>query len=562
MTMIVKEERASELVRVLIVDDSRTVRRIYRNALSPYPMLTIVGEASNGISAIKIAQNVEADVMLLDVEMPGMNGISALPRIKKLCPHLSVIIATAMSEFSARVSFIALSLGASDYLTKPTSSIGSVSVNDFEYDLIQKVLALGVSHHDDKQAEDSPPEPPVPPKTKGTPSLRPGSLQGKKSPLEAESAKRNGMTAALAANEEAYEHRLKRDSMSRDSTSREPTSREPTFREPMSSEPMSRQATPQEAKPQEVTPQRVVGQDSTPTAKPVAPKPRSEFVKPKGAPPAEPSIVLPSQFENRFDPTTSDRLMRERRPASAPLVRIDRALLRDRECTDNAMYFAHLGQVDDDIADQIEDTLSRYSMILPSNRRPRAIAIGGSTGAPNLLHPLIRELTRHRLPIFVCQHMPEYFTAILAEQLSTQKGVDAIEVDAENEVSAGKVYIARGDTHLNVRKSGHRMFAFPSSEAPKFYSRPSIAVMVESLTAAYNGAVLMIMLSGIGKDGGEASIALACAGGTVIAQDELSSVVWGLPGFVVEHGVCSAVLDTIDMPQWIDAYMEALHVLH
>ncbi|HTS07384.1 MAG TPA: chemotaxis response regulator protein-glutamate methylesterase [Candidatus Eisenbacteria bacterium] len=130
-------------VRVLVVDDSVVVRKLLSEALASVPQLQLAGTASNGAIALAKIPQVNPDVVTLDIEMPGLNGIETLTEIRKLYPSLPVIMFSTLTEHGAAITLEALSLGASDYLTKPTntSSLAS-SMAQVRRELTAKILSL------------------------------------------------------------------------------------------------------------------------------------------------------------------------------------------------------------------------------------------------------------------------------------------------------------------------------------------------------------------------------------------------------------------------------------
>src|SRR5437588_1821530 len=109
-------------IRVLIVDDSVVIRKLLCDALSSSPEVAVAGTASSGALALAKVPQLNPDVITLDIEMPGMNGLETLREIRKLYPKLPVIMFSTLTERGASVTLEALSLGASDYVTKPTNS--------------------------------------------------------------------------------------------------------------------------------------------------------------------------------------------------------------------------------------------------------------------------------------------------------------------------------------------------------------------------------------------------------------------------------------------------------
>jgi len=156
-----------------------------------------------------------------------------------------------------------------------------------------------------------------------------------------------------------------------------------------------------------------------------------------------------------------------------------------------------------------------------------------------------------RQPILITQHMPPTFTTILAEHISRVSGWHAAEgVDGEPVVS-GRVYIAPGDYHMVVETKGTEKVIRLNKNPPENFCRPSVDPMLRSMAQAWGRRVLVVILTGMGSDGLRGGQAVVEAGGTVIAQDEATSVVWGMPGAVATAGICSAVLPLSDIPQHV-----------
>lgn len=131
------------VIRVLLVDDSAVIRGLVTKALSEEPRISVVGSAFDGNLAIQMAKTLQPNIIILDIEMPNMDGITALPEILKVSPHSKVIMASTLTQRNAAISLQALSLGASDYLAKPASD--GISREDFYRELIAKIIALAPS---------------------------------------------------------------------------------------------------------------------------------------------------------------------------------------------------------------------------------------------------------------------------------------------------------------------------------------------------------------------------------------------------------------------------------
>jgi len=147
----------------------------------------------------------------------------------------------------------------------------------------------------------------------------------------------------------------------------------------------------------------------------------------------------------------------------------------------------------------------------------------------------------------VVQHMPPLFTASYAEQVSAQTGLPAREPFDGERLSRGSIYIAPGGRHLGIdRKLGH-LFARISDDAPVRYCRPAVDVLFQDAAQHLGSAALGLVLTGMGSDGTEGAGSLRAAGAAVIAQDEYSSTIWGMPGSVVRARHASAVVSLDDL---------------
>lgn len=175
---------------------------------------------------------------------------------------------------------------------------------------------------------------------------------------------------------------------------------------------------------------------------------------------------------------------------------------------------------------------------------PRIVAIGVSTGGPAALERVLPELPSYfPLPVLVVQHMPEHFTRPLAERLNGACRMRVCEAAEGAAVRAGEVVIARGDWHLEVQcDSSGAAKQHLTREPPENHCRPSVDVLFRSCAAVYGAGTVAVVLTGMGSDGLAGCRALREAGGTVLAQDEASSTVWGMPGAVVQAGQANRIL--------------------
>jgi two-component system chemotaxis response regulator CheB len=179
-----------------------------------------------------------------------------------------------------------------------------------------------------------------------------------------------------------------------------------------------------------------------------------------------------------------------------------------------------------------------------SSAIPRLLAIGSSTGGPQALAKVLEKIATKidRIPVVITQHMPPTFTAILAEHIGRSTGKITKEAEDGEEILNDHIYVAPGAKHLILEQKDGSVFAKLTDDPPVNFCKPAVDPMFKSIVEIYKSAVLGIILTGMGHDGREGARAITQAGGSVIAQDEDTSVVWGMPGAVVEAGLCSAVL--------------------
>ena len=377
-------------IRVMVVDDSAVVRGLYTRMLEEVPGFTVVASVGNGQMAVSALDRYNVEVVILDIEMPVMDGLTALPKLLKADPDLQIIMASTLTLKNADISLRALEAGAADYVPKPTSSREISGGPDFKHELIDKVRVLGAARRRSARR-----------------SARPA-------------------TAAGAA-------------------------------------PMPSSYTP--AAPLQPAPQ-------------AAPAPRVHVpIHPPG-----PIILRSASVES-----------------------------------------------------------------------PDVIAIGSSTGGPQALFSVLSGLKVGTVsqPILITQHMPPAFTTILAEHISRLSGWDAAEGKDGEVVKPRRIYIAPGDFHMVVEVRGGDKIIRINKNPPENFCRPSVDPMLRSISAAWGRRVLTVILTGMGSDGLKGGQVVVAAGGTVIAQDEASSVVWGMPGSVAMAGICSAVLPLTEIPQHI-----------
>ena len=341
--------------RVLLVDDSAVVRSILSRCINRCDDLTVVDTARNGRVGVEMVQKHNPDVVVLDVEMPVMNGIEALAEIRASHPRLPVLMFSALTDDGAEVTLEALSLGASDYALKPKTDGIADSVRQVEGELLAKIRTL----------------------------VWPGYPQP-----------RNG------------------------------------------------------ARPSTVTP-------LTPAA------------------PTVPTVQTPTVALNR----------------------------------------------------------------------PSAVVIGCSTGGPVAFERLLTTMPAPlSVPMFVVQHMPPRYTRIFAERLDQVASTKVVEAENAMTAEPGTCYIAPGGFHMGLlRQSGRVVIRIVDTEPIKS-CKPSIEPLFMSAETAYGKNLLAVVLTGMGQDGLDGCRTISESGGFVLAQDEATSAVWGIPGAVVRAGLASEVL--------------------
>ena len=354
-------------IRVMLVDDSVVIRGFISRMLQTQDNVEIVGSVQNGQLAVQSVVRADPDIVILDIEMPVMDGITALPEILKARPGTKVVMCSTLTTRNADITMKAMELGAVDCIAKPTSSLEVRNREDFQTTLLNIINGIG-----------------------GT------------------AARERG--AKL--------------------------------------------------------------------------KPVTAYVKPAA--------------------TT---------PTSAPA-------LRTSSNTDNK-----------DIS---------------------LLAIGSSTGGPNALFAVLKQLKGLKVPIVITQHMPPTFTTILAQHIEQQSGIPTSEGAQGMEVERGHAYVAPGGQHMELKKNGTKVTIELSDAPPENFCKPAVDPMIRSAISAYGARnVFGIILTGMGHDGLNGCTELVNEGGRIIAQDEKTSVVWGMPGAVSNAGICTEVLPLDQIAGWV-----------
>ena len=348
----------------MLVDDSVVIRGMISRWLGSEPDIVVAASLRTGREAVNQIERINPDIAVLDIEMPDLDGISALPLLLAKKRNLIVIMASTLTRRNAEISFKALSLGASDYIPKPESTREATAAETFRHDLVQKIRHLGA------KARRSAP---------GT---------------------------------------------------------------------------------------------------------------------AAPSIV-PATDRAR------EAVLRAHPAASAPVAR---------------------------------------RSFSPQN--PRVLLIGSSTGGPQALMNVVAEIgpVIDRFPVLITQHMPPTFTTILAEHLARASNRPAREAIDGEAVKAGHIYLAPGGRHMRVVRQGAGAAIALEDGPPINFCKPAVDPLFSSAIDVWQGSILALILTGMGSDGMRGGKDIVAAGGNVIAQDEATSVVWGMPGAAAHAGICSAIL--------------------
>jgi two-component system chemotaxis response regulator CheB len=337
---------------VLVVDDSVVARRLISQALDHIGSVEAAGVAADGRIALMKIPQVTPDLVLLDVEMPNMDGLACLAEIRKRWPKLPVIMFSTLTTRGAVATLDALTLGASDYVPKP---------------------------------------------------------RGMRSP-----------THVVAYLEE---HLV----------------------------------------------------------------PRIHALCPEAPPPAAVETIRPA---------------RRRARVQKPVVRRPG---------------------------------------LPG--RADVVAIGASTGGPNALAEVLKGFApTFPVPILIVQHMPPLFTRLLADRLTAKTSIRVREASDGDILSPGEALIAPGDLHMIVENSGAGVRVRTYSGPPENSCRPSVDPLFRSVAEVFGRHALAVVLTGMGRDGLAGAEEIRTARGQLVAQDEASSVVWGMPGFIARAGIADAVV--------------------
>jgi two-component system chemotaxis response regulator CheB len=422
----------AEKIRVLVVDDSMVMRRVVSDILAAEADLDVQPPAAGGALALARLDAGPIDVIILDVEMPEMSGLDVLERLRQRRPAPVVIMFSASTQKAASITLEALSLGASDYVTKPSGTgSAAASVELVRTQLLPKIRAMG------RRTQ-----------------ARLGSSPATSTP--------SGASSSSGA--------------------------------PLPTSPSSRTS-------------------SSPSFEAASPWPTNP----------------PVQSSSSSSPPSSTTLGRT---PSTTFGRAPTSSFGSRTPSSN------------------------FSTLPASTRPPRpfapveVIAIGTSTGGPNALSTVLRELPSSLpVPIVIVQHMPPVFTKMLAERLTSTTPVPVDEAVHGQVLEPGRAYLAPGDQHMVLQRQGVGVVITLNKDPPEQSCRPSVDVLFRSVAATYAARTLAVVLTGMGQDGLAGCQVLHAAGAQIVVQDEASSVVWGMPGFVARAGLADAVKPLTEVSQ-------------
>ena len=442
-------------IRVMIVDDSSVVRRMLKQALAAFEEIEVVAAAANGVIALSKIPSVAPEVVILDIEMPEMDGITTLTHLRRTHPRLPVIMFSTLTERGASVTFDALAAGASDYVLKPTTQPGESLDAVVTTVLVPKIIALARSRF--------------------------AALMEPASAAPTDVAVKTTETAMSVG-------------ASATSSQRAPTS-------------------------------TTVNQRSYVNV--FAPKPMPTLVQ-RAAPLDWPSSSEPATKAGSANEGSGTHVL--------PQIQ---SFAESPTGTSSAV-----GNASDGGKRQLQP-LQAGVMTGTRTRKPvQVVAIASSTGGPNALAEVLPRLPGSLpVPIVIVQHMPPIFTRCLAERLARHCELTLCESEGRERIQPGHVYIAPGNYHLElVREADGHVYTMLSDGPPENSCRPAADVLFRSVARVYGGAVLGLVLTGMGQDGLRGARAIHEAGGRVLVQSGPTCVIWGMPRAVEEAGIAEAVV--------------------
>jgi two-component system chemotaxis response regulator CheB len=193
---------------------------------------------------------------------------------------------------------------------------------------------------------------------------------------------------------------------------------------------------------------------------------------------------------------------------------------------------------------------------IDARSRPDVVVIGSSTGGPHALTEVVPQLAASlAVPVLVVQHMPPLFTRLLSERLDARSALHVVEAEPRMRIEPGNVYVAPGGVHMVARRRGTSVVVEANDGPPENSCKPAVDVMFRSAVDVWGSRVLAVVLTGMGHDGLDGCRKISAEGGTVLVQDEATSVVWGMPGAVSQDGIADEVLALVDVSPTINRYL-------
>jgi two-component system chemotaxis response regulator CheB len=199
-------------------------------------------------------------------------------------------------------------------------------------------------------------------------------------------------------------------------------------------------------------------------------------------------------------------------------------------------------------------TSSTFNLATYKSIRPSLILIGSSTGGPEALIKIFNAMKGScPIPIIIVQHMPPVFTEQLAKMLDRLSDLNVSEIKEGDVLQAGHCYIAPGDYHVTLKKHESSYKLNLNQNEKVCFVRPAVDVTWESAAKEVQGSILSVMLTGMGEDGTQGAKQLRKRGESLVIQDKASSVVWGMPGSIYEHGLHTDVAELQEIALLLDS---------
>lgn len=487
--------------RILIVEDSAVKRHLISEALSSDPGLKVVGTAANGKLALDMLSQVRPEIVLLDVEMPEMDGLQTLTAIRAYDPSIRTIMLSRLTRRGSAAAVDALLRGADDYVSLPENTdCPATMVTLLQNSLLPKLKELIQRPNQD--------------------------LSGNVGPARTRSVHKRRI---LIVNDSAVICRLLAVALSAD-PGLEVVGTAAHGR-------LAMEIVKQERPDVVLMDVEMPEMDGLQTL--IAIRVHDSSIR----------VIMLNRFTQRGASVTIDALL----CGAADYV----SLSENTNSPAAMMTF-----LQEELVPQIKALClegpgtrrvrnSNTSQVRPPitvrTNAPRVpvevIAIGVSTGGPQALSQLMTSFPADwSIPIVIVQHMPPMFTNLLAKQLAKPAAIGISEAVEGDFLQPGHALIAPGDFHMELVRESKQVQVQLSQGVRRNSCRPSVDVLFRSVAATYGAGTLAVVLTGMGQDGFQGCEAIRAAGGQVLVQDEASSVVWGMAGCVAKAGLADQVL--------------------